>query len=191
MAISFSCQSCGKALRVKDSMAGKRAKCPDCGYNIRVPEGNSPADSRKPVAPAPESDPSQFDFSDSSRPRSRAAQIPVDDANPFSAPPASGGHTPGPIRRRRLVRVGVLSLATVGAAAGALGGLILGVLFFLFSLVSLTLPRPQTAGALGGLVMLILFPLIYGVGGFLGGLLYGAVYNVVAGVTGGIEFEVE
>jgi len=35
--IAFSCAHCDKALRVKDELAGKRAKCPACGKPITVP----------------------------------------------------------------------------------------------------------------------------------------------------------
>lgn len=38
MMIRVTCGSCGKTLTVKDSNAGKRGKCPDCGAAISVPE---------------------------------------------------------------------------------------------------------------------------------------------------------
>ena len=34
--------SCGKALKVPDSLAGKQAKCPACGKVFKVPAGKSP-----------------------------------------------------------------------------------------------------------------------------------------------------
>lgn len=37
MPISFSCE-CGKAMKVKDEYAGKRAKCPACGQGVVVPD---------------------------------------------------------------------------------------------------------------------------------------------------------
>jgi hypothetical protein len=39
MAIRFRCENskCGKPLRVKDEVAGKRIKCPSCGHSQRVP----------------------------------------------------------------------------------------------------------------------------------------------------------
>jgi hypothetical protein len=42
--IEFSCDSCGKRLRVKDESAGKRVKCPGCQTILRVP-GKVAADS--------------------------------------------------------------------------------------------------------------------------------------------------
>src|SRR5262249_58931934 len=37
MAISLQC-GCGRALRLKDHLAGKRVKCPDCSSVLTVPE---------------------------------------------------------------------------------------------------------------------------------------------------------
>ena len=37
MPISVTCENCGKALKVKDEWAGKRAKCPQCGNTFTVP----------------------------------------------------------------------------------------------------------------------------------------------------------
>src|SRR5260221_12376100 len=37
MAISLKCD-CGKALRLKDHLAGKRVKCPDCSTPLNVPQ---------------------------------------------------------------------------------------------------------------------------------------------------------
>ncbi len=38
MSIEVSCQSCGKVLKAKDSAAGKKARCPECGDTIHIPE---------------------------------------------------------------------------------------------------------------------------------------------------------
>jgi serine/threonine protein kinase len=35
--ISFSCPQCAKGLKVKDELAGKKAKCPSCGQSVPVP----------------------------------------------------------------------------------------------------------------------------------------------------------
>lgn len=57
MPIRVSCQ-CGKALSVKDAMAGKAVKCPGCGNVVRVPGGDAAAPAKAaaaapaPVAPA-------------------------------------------------------------------------------------------------------------------------------------------
>src|SRR5436309_1301759 len=37
MSISIACPNCGKALRVKDEWAGRRATCPGCGTTFPVP----------------------------------------------------------------------------------------------------------------------------------------------------------
>jgi predicted RNA-binding Zn-ribbon protein involved in translation (DUF1610 family) len=36
MAITFTCE-CGKQLRVRDSLAHKKGKCPACGRTLMVP----------------------------------------------------------------------------------------------------------------------------------------------------------
>ena len=38
MPIKVTCNSCGKSLKAKDSAAGKRVKCPQCGDPISIPE---------------------------------------------------------------------------------------------------------------------------------------------------------
>ena len=54
MPIQVNCQ-CGKALNVKDALAGKAVKCPACGSAVRVPAASAPAAAapQAPVAPAP------------------------------------------------------------------------------------------------------------------------------------------
>ena len=37
MAIEISCKQCGKVLRAKDELAGKRVKCPGCGGELEIP----------------------------------------------------------------------------------------------------------------------------------------------------------
>lgn len=42
--ISFACPGCGKHIKVKDELVGKKGKCPGCGKPVIVPQGNdSPA----------------------------------------------------------------------------------------------------------------------------------------------------
>ena len=36
--IKFACPSCSKSMRVDDSYAGKKGKCPKCGNTLEVPE---------------------------------------------------------------------------------------------------------------------------------------------------------
>ncbi len=42
MAIKFLCDSCGKKLGVDDRLAGRRGKCPDCGFLFTVPAPDAP-----------------------------------------------------------------------------------------------------------------------------------------------------
>ena len=37
MGIHFACSACNKALNIKQSLAGKRSKCPQCGQRFRIP----------------------------------------------------------------------------------------------------------------------------------------------------------
>jgi len=51
MPIEFSCSQCDKPLRVPDSSAGKKAKCPACGALMPVPLSSTPvAAPSKPAA---------------------------------------------------------------------------------------------------------------------------------------------
>jgi biopolymer transport protein ExbD len=49
MSISFACQSCGKRLAAKETSAGKRKTCPQCGAAVTVPR-LATAVSRRPPA---------------------------------------------------------------------------------------------------------------------------------------------
>lgn len=52
MPITIKC-TCGKALRVKDELAGKAVKCPGCGQPVRVPGGPAAGSAAtKPARPA-------------------------------------------------------------------------------------------------------------------------------------------
>jgi hypothetical protein len=42
MAISFSCPSCEHGVKVKDELAGRKVKCPQCGEGMLVPNGEEP-----------------------------------------------------------------------------------------------------------------------------------------------------
>ena len=60
MPISVKCAECGKGLRAPDALAGKKAKCPQCGGVIPIPAAVSDAEEfeddppvPKPTAPKP------------------------------------------------------------------------------------------------------------------------------------------
>src|SRR5947209_6266140 len=50
MPIGFGCQECGRLLRVKDELAGKRIKCPHCGCPQPVPREEPIEQEPQPVA---------------------------------------------------------------------------------------------------------------------------------------------
>jgi serine/threonine protein kinase len=46
--IAVACSRCGKSLRVKDELAGKKGKCPECGAVIRIPVGSTAGHTMNP-----------------------------------------------------------------------------------------------------------------------------------------------
>ena len=98
-------------------------------------------------------------------------------------------------------RVGVMSVAKLmGVLYGGIG-LLIGVLFALFSMVG---GGAMLAGAGGGdaamgggmmmgmgLGFLVMAPIFYGLAGFIGGAITGWLYNLAAGWVGGIEIETQ
>ena len=53
MPIAVTCGGCGKRLKVPDSAAGKRGKCPQCGATVPIPEAEIeplPLKAAEPVA---------------------------------------------------------------------------------------------------------------------------------------------
>ncbi len=72
MPISVNCQECGKTLRAPDSLAGKKAKCPQCGAVVSLPAAivnaeldDAPPPKKKSVAVKPRDEdfdePAEFD----------------------------------------------------------------------------------------------------------------------------------
>src|SRR5262249_6467398 len=53
MSIKFVC-SCGKRMRARDEMAGRRSVCPRCGNPVGIPslQANHPSSNRLPMSPA-------------------------------------------------------------------------------------------------------------------------------------------
>jgi hypothetical protein len=50
--IAFACPGCGKQLKVKDELAGKKVKCPGCGCVAQVPSKVEVLSSGASTAPA-------------------------------------------------------------------------------------------------------------------------------------------
>ena len=57
MVITFSCTGCGRTIRVSDSLAGRKAKCPQCQSVLSIPEG--PAGTGDPPPTAARRNPSK------------------------------------------------------------------------------------------------------------------------------------
>jgi hypothetical protein len=51
MAIKAACPSCGRQLKVKDELAGKKVKCPGCGDHVRIPAGEGEQAEAPPAKP--------------------------------------------------------------------------------------------------------------------------------------------
>jgi len=69
MPIDIECAQCGKKLRVKDTLAGKRAKCPGCGNILEIPAPDAEYELAEPEEhPAP--------YEPATGPAARPAQIP-------------------------------------------------------------------------------------------------------------------
>lgn len=64
MSISFSCLNCDRALRVRDELAGKRVRCPQCQRPVDVPVGETGDEVDFAASMPPGSDASQDDGED-------------------------------------------------------------------------------------------------------------------------------
>src|SRR5437016_12568935 len=41
--IQFACSGCGRSLRIADTEAGKKTRCPRCGEPLRIPDSTLPS----------------------------------------------------------------------------------------------------------------------------------------------------
>lgn len=73
--MQVTCSNCQSKIRVPDSAAGKKGKCPKCGNVIVIPALEAPADE-----PAPAAAGSPFDFSGDEPPPARKSSRQTDDA---------------------------------------------------------------------------------------------------------------
>lgn len=119
-------------------------------------------------------------------------------SNPFAMPDSNSLPAMDARSTVRLKRVGVLSAGTISGVGGAVGGLLVGGIFFLMSLTmmgvaqqgNLNNSNDPTAAVLGmGIGAIIFMPIAYGIFGFLGGVIYAFLYNLLAGMTGGLQME--
>ncbi|TAJ45677.1 hypothetical protein [Methanofollis fontis] len=93
-------------------------------------------------------------------------------------------------------RFGIVSVARINAAISLVIGLVLSVLWILFTGVT-GVARGIDGGAIGsaamhgagGLVVIIFVTIVYAVVGFIAGALVALLYNVAAGWFGGIEMD--
>lgn len=83
MSISFSCPNCARALRVRDDLAGKRVRCPQCQQPASVPAVRPPEDQDFTESPSEDETPGddgEFpDISEFTRPARRSASVSDDD----------------------------------------------------------------------------------------------------------------
>jgi hypothetical protein len=97
-------------------------------------------------------------------------------------------------------RIGVLSLAKIHGVLGVGIGLLVGLMFALFSLLgggAMMASGAEGGGAGAGMMMgmglgaVIIFPIFYGIACFIGGLIGAWLFNLAAGFVGGLELETQ
>ena len=95
-------------------------------------------------------------------------------------------------------RIGVLSTAVMFALLYGALGLIIGLLFACFAILSSATLASVTedlglggGGVLFGLLYAICFPILYGVIGFVVGAVLTILYNIIASFAGGIKMELK
>ena len=88
----------------------------------------------------------------------------------------------------KLKKIGVLSLAKIFGLLYALFGLILGILFSLFSSIGFGVDE---TGSYFGIGSILILPIMYGILGFIGGIITAYFYNLIADRIGGLEIEIE
>lgn len=119
-------------------------------------------------------------------------------SNPFAMPDSQSMPSMEIRSTVRLKRVGVLSAGMISGVGGAVGGLLVGGVFFLMSLTMMGVAQQgnmnngndPTAAVLGmGVGAIIFMPIAYGIFGFIGGVVYAFIYNILSGMTGGLQME--
>ncbi|MCA9147446.1 MAG: hypothetical protein KDB05_31930 [Planctomycetales bacterium] len=184
MSIEFGCCECGKLLRVPETSAGKKARCPACGAIQEVaspvtptspqPDAASDHDLVSAVSPAPQTPPPDSPFAASaSSSNPFADQTSTKSDNPFAAgstnpyaTPASGTGTVsqglfGPGSRvwaRTSVEGPANSLAAVGGVVIIFSGL--GFAINLFEFIESGSPEVMIYSLVGTLVLMIPYGIV-------------------------------
>jgi predicted Zn finger-like uncharacterized protein len=160
MAIELNCPSCQTRMRVADSAAGKKARCPQCQAICEIPppepSGSTPLSSPleaplspltplssslpsspfdPPAKPEPESRPNPF--SDAS-PFGGAGQAPL---NPYASPAYGGGLANVPLTTEQV------RLKLLGPAIGIVVGAIFCLAYAVFNAVVLVVGRVNLPNA--------------------------------------------
>jgi DNA-directed RNA polymerase subunit RPC12/RpoP len=163
--IRFHCPKCEAEMEVDESFAGRGARCPTCGTNLKVP--------RKGEAPPPPA-------AKASQPRPGSATVKVDGQQVEIVPPMetmvymSLGFLIGSVISIIIVWGGIFSFTRPLTLAGGLGSMlgVLGLLTALLSCHSIRRSRGRKVGARlalsclvagGGLVLLSFVLLIFGI----------------------------
>ena len=55
--VTFRCTRCGKSIRAREELAGKRSKCPSCQEPITIPKANNQLSQTAVLSPTPEEEP--------------------------------------------------------------------------------------------------------------------------------------
>ncbi len=122
MPITFRCAACAKILRVPDTMAGKKGKCPKCDAILQVPT-ESEDESQAQPAPArrsPRPSPAAIVDKKALPPHRR-----IDKANDDEFADAPEEDTSRPRKKRKTKQRGMSTGLLVGLVAGAFGLLLL------------------------------------------------------------------
>jgi predicted Zn finger-like uncharacterized protein len=97
----ITCNGCNSKIRVPDSAAGKRVKCPKCATLIRVPEVERPPQSSEPQTTGVSSTPLPPPPPAESEPEPQETPQKSVDPDAFSTTGSSSGSKPPPLKRKR------------------------------------------------------------------------------------------
>ncbi len=87
-------------------------------------------------------------------------------------------------------RFNVVSVGKIYGMLGVIMGVIVGIIFLLFSLIGFPLEEAGSSILLG-LFSLVLYPIFFGIGGFINGVIIAFLYNVAANWIGGVKVDLE